>query len=114
MQLWKLPSISIAPEQLFSLFGFPITNTLLCTWIVIVILLFICYLGTRRQDLIPSGMQNAFEFLVEGLLGLVETVAGKKKGQNVSSMDVEISAMFSKAIFYRIRIEEMTGRAEGC
>lgn len=81
MQLWKLPNISIAPEQLFTLFGFPITNTLLCTWIVIVILFIVCYLGIRRQDLIPSGMQNAFEFLVEGLLGLVEGVSGKEKGR---------------------------------
>ena len=81
MQLWKLPNISIAPEQLFTLFGFSITNTLLCTWIVIAILFFVCYLGTRRQDLIPSGMQNAFEYVVEGLLGLVESVSGKKKGR---------------------------------
>ena len=81
MQLWKLPNISIAPEHLFDLFGFQITNTLLCTWIVIVVLFFVCYLGTRRQDLVPSGMQNAFEFLVEGLLGLVEGVSGKKKGR---------------------------------
>src|SRR5579859_760893 len=81
VQLWKLPNISIAPEQLFTLFGFPITNTLLCTWIVIAILFFLCYLGTRRQDLVPSGWQNAFEFLVEGLLGLVEGVSGKKKGR---------------------------------
>jgi len=81
VQLWKLPNISIAPEPLFYVFGFPITNTLLCTWIVIAILFFLCYLGTRRQDLVPSGWQNAFEFLVEGLLGLVEGVSGKKKGR---------------------------------
>lgn len=81
MQLWLLPKISIAPEQLFTVFGFPITNTLLCTWIVIAILFLVCYLGTRRQDDIPAGMQNAFEFLVEGLLGLVEGVSGKKKGR---------------------------------
>jgi F-type H+-transporting ATPase subunit a len=78
---WELPNISIAPEPLFAIFGFQITNTLLCTWIVIAILFFLCYLGTRRQDLVPSGMQNAFEFLVEGLLGLVEGVSGKKKGR---------------------------------
>jgi F-type H+-transporting ATPase subunit a len=82
VQLWKLPHIRIAPEPLFTLFGwFPVTNTLLCTWIVIAILFFICYLGTRRQDLIPSGMQNAFEWLVEVLLGLVESVSGKEKGR---------------------------------
>jgi F-type H+-transporting ATPase subunit a len=81
VHLWELLKPSIAPEQLFTLFGFPITNTFLCTWIVIVVLFFVCYLGIRRQDLIPSGMQNAFEYLVEGLLGLVEGVSGKVKGR---------------------------------
>jgi F-type H+-transporting ATPase subunit a len=81
VQLWNLPTPSIAPEQLFTLFGFPITNTFLCTWFVIVILFVVCYLGLRRRDLIPSGMQNAFEWLVEGLLGLVEGVSGKEKGR---------------------------------
>lgn len=78
---WNLPKISLAPEPIFSLFGFPVTNTLLCTWITIVVLLSVCYLGTRRQDLIPSRMQNAFEWFVEALLGLVEGVSGKAKGR---------------------------------
>jgi F-type H+-transporting ATPase subunit a len=85
VQLWRLPNISIAPETLFTLnifgFPFPVTNTLLCTWIVIAVLFLFCYLGTRRQDLIPLGMQNAFEWLVEALLGLVEGVSGKEKGR---------------------------------
>jgi F-type H+-transporting ATPase subunit a len=78
---WNLPEISIAPETIFTLFGFPVTNTLLCTWITIIVLLFVCYLGIRRQDLIPSGMQNAFEWIVEAFLGLVEGVAGRAKGR---------------------------------
>ena len=85
MQLWKLPNISIAPETLFTLnvfgFPFPVTNTFLCTWLVIAVLFLFCYLGTRRQDLIPAGMQNAFEWMVEVLLGLVEGVSGKEKGR---------------------------------
>jgi F-type H+-transporting ATPase subunit a len=78
---WNLPKISIAPETVFTLFGFPVTNTLLCTWITVLVLLFVCYLGVRRQNLVPSGMQNAFEWLVEALLGLVEGVSGKAKGR---------------------------------
>src|SRR5437868_1422998 len=45
-------------------------------WIIL-----ICHLGIRRQNLIPSGMQTAFEVLVEGLLGLVVGVSGKEKGR---------------------------------
>jgi F-type H+-transporting ATPase subunit a len=78
VQLWKLPNISIAPEVIFA--GW-ITNTLLCTWISIIVLFLLFYLGIRRRDLIPSGWQNFIEWMVEGLLGLVESVSGKEKGR---------------------------------
>jgi F-type H+-transporting ATPase subunit a len=78
VQLWKLPNISIAPEVIF---GGWITNTLLCTWISIIVLFLFFYVGIRRRDLIPSGWQNFTEWMVEGLLGLVESVSGKEKGR---------------------------------
>jgi F-type H+-transporting ATPase subunit a len=81
VQLWKLPEIVIAPENLFQIGGFWVTNTLLGTWIAIIALLIICYFGVRRRDTIPTGFQNAFEWMIEALLGLVESVAGKEKGR---------------------------------
>ncbi|MBO0790060.1 MAG: F0F1 ATP synthase subunit A [Ktedonobacteraceae bacterium] len=81
MQLWKLPEISIAPEQIGTLFGFPITNTLLGTWIAIIVLLIVFGFGLRKRNLIPSGLQNALEWMIEFLLGLVEGVSGKEKGK---------------------------------
>jgi F-type H+-transporting ATPase subunit a len=81
VQLWKLPEIVIAPETIFYIGGFPVTNTLLGTWIAIIALLIICYFGVRRRDIIPTGFQNAFEWMVEALLGLVEGVSGKEKGR---------------------------------
>lgn len=81
MQLWKLPDIVIAPDTIFHIGGFPVTNTLLGTWIAIIAVLIICYFGVRRRDLIPTGFQNAFEWLIESLLGLVESVSGKEKGR---------------------------------
>jgi F-type H+-transporting ATPase subunit a len=76
--LWKLPEINVAPEVIIPLFpGIGITNTLLCTWLTIIALVAIFYFGTRRRDLIPSGMQNLLEWAIESLLGLVESVAGK-------------------------------------
>lgn len=78
MQLWKLPNISIAPEVIF---GNWVTNTLLCTWISIIVLLLLFYFGIRRPKLIPTGWQNFLEWMVEALLGLVESVSGKEKGR---------------------------------
>ncbi|GER87186.1 ATP synthase subunit a [Dictyobacter vulcani] len=79
MNLWKLPAITIAPEVIIP--GTWITNTLLCTWISIICLLVVFFIGTRRRDLVPAGLQNALEWLVEFLQNLVESVAGKERGK---------------------------------
>jgi F-type H+-transporting ATPase subunit a len=79
--LWKLQPIQIQPEVIFTIFGFPITNTLIGTWISIIFLFLVFFLGTRRRDLIPSGMQNALEWIVEYLLNLTESVAGTVKAR---------------------------------
>ena len=81
MNVWKLPEIVIAPETIFNIGGFAVTNTLLCTWITILVLVGLFFFGTRRRDMIPSGLQNFLEWVIEGLLGLVESVAGKEKGK---------------------------------
>jgi F-type H+-transporting ATPase subunit a len=79
--LWKLQPIQITPEVIFNIGPFPITNTLIGTWISIILLMLFFFLGTRRRDLIPSGMQNAVEWIVEYLLNLTESVSGKVKAK---------------------------------
>ncbi len=83
MNLWRLPDVVIAPEALFP--GVPglswFTNTLLCTWISIICLVVLFYFATRRRDMIPSGLQNAFEWVIEFLQGLIESVSGKEKAK---------------------------------
>jgi F-type H+-transporting ATPase subunit a len=79
--LWKLQEIKIQPDEIFNIFGFPVTNTLLGTWIAIIVLVLLFYIGTRKRDLIPSGLQNAVEWIVEYLLSLTESVSGKVKAK---------------------------------
>ncbi|HEV2579845.1 MAG TPA: F0F1 ATP synthase subunit A [Ktedonobacteraceae bacterium] len=81
MNIWQLQPIQIQPDVIFTLFGLPVTNTLLCTWITIVLLVIVAYFGTRRRDLIPSGMQNFVEWGIESILRLVQSVVGEKKGR---------------------------------
>ena len=76
---WKLPAIKLAPDVIFNIGPLPVTNTLFCTWISIVVLVALFYFGTRRRDLIPRGIQNFMEWGVELLLGLAESVAGSKE-----------------------------------
>lgn len=79
--LWKLQEIKIQPDVIFNINGFPITNTLIGTWLSIIVLIVLFYFGTRKREVIPSGLQNAVEWIVEYLLSLVQGVAGKDKGR---------------------------------
>jgi F-type H+-transporting ATPase subunit a len=81
VSLWRLIEIKIQPDPLFNIGPIVVTNTLLCTWISIVVLVLLFYFGSRRRDMIPRGMQNFMEWVVELLLGLVEGVSGKEKGR---------------------------------
>ena len=81
MSLWKLLQIKIQPDTIFYIGPLPVTNTLLCTWISIIVLVALFFAGTRRRDMIPSGVQNFVEWMVELLLGLVQGVSGKVKGK---------------------------------
>jgi F-type H+-transporting ATPase subunit a len=58
-------------------FGFPITNSMVVTWIVAVGLIGFAQLSTRRMSQVPGGAQNLFEWLVEGLFGLLESIIGR-------------------------------------
>lgn len=57
-------------------FGFPITNSMLVSWIVAMGLIVFAQLATRNMRLIPSGLQNFVEWLVEGLYKFMVGIIG--------------------------------------
>jgi F-type H+-transporting ATPase subunit a len=73
-----LPEISIAAEPVLTIGGFTITNTLLATWVTMIVLILVSWLTTRRLKMVPGRWQSAFEALLEGFYGLVQGVAGPK------------------------------------
>ena len=58
-------------------FGFPITNSMVVTWIVAVGLIIFAQLATRKMSQVPGGAQNLFEWVVESLYNLLESILGK-------------------------------------
>jgi F-type H+-transporting ATPase subunit a len=69
---------SAAPE-LFNVFGFPVTNSMVCTWIVAAFILIVVRVSTWKNiKEIPSGMQNILEALVEGWDGLIGDILDKR------------------------------------
>ena len=71
--------ISIAAESLFTLWGVPITNSLLVAWAAILILVFFSWIATRNLEKVPSGAQNAFEAVADFLLDLMDGVTGGRE-----------------------------------
>ena len=58
-------------------FGFPITNSMVVSWIVALCLIVFAQYATRKMTQVPTGAQNLLEWLVEGLYGVLEGVLGK-------------------------------------
>lgn len=73
-----MPHIEIAAEKIFQVFGFPVTNTLLMGWIVVVILVSVGVFTTKKLNVVPQALQNIFEVFIEGFLGLLESVFGAR------------------------------------
>jgi len=75
------PEIVLAAEHVFDIFGFPITNTILATWLTMLVLVIVSLLATRDMKLIPTGLQNLVEMIIETFYNFVESIAGDKARQ---------------------------------
>ncbi len=60
------------------LFGFPITNSMVVTWMVAVGLIVFARIATRNMKQVPEGAQNLLEWLIEGLYGFLEGIIGPR------------------------------------
>ena len=58
-------------------FGFPITNSMVVTWIVAVGLIVFAQRATRKMTEVPGGAQNFLEWIVESLYALLESIIGR-------------------------------------
>ncbi len=68
-----------AAPAVFHVLGLPITNSMICTWIVAAIILVIVRSTTRNNiKEVPSGMQNVIESLVELWDGLIGDILDKR------------------------------------
>lgn len=80
-EAYQLPEISLAAEEIplpfeLPLFGHSVPNTLPATWLTMLVLIVVAFFATRNMKLVPSGLQNAVEAIVEMFYGFIEGVAG--------------------------------------
>ena len=101
-----MPEISMAAEQVILPFDVPflrtqipdpeqhgeggeahmiivstIPNTLPAAWLSMLILILFAFFAFRKPKIIPSGVQNFAETLIQALLGFIESIVGEKNAR---------------------------------
>jgi F-type H+-transporting ATPase subunit a len=71
------PPLPLKPAPIFEIGKFAVTNSMLVTWIVAAAIIIFAQIATRRVKPIPSGAQNFWEWLVEGLYNFLEGIIGR-------------------------------------
>ena len=70
--------VSPSPYKLFEVFGFPVTNTILTTWAISILVIVAIRLSVGSPKLIPGKGQAVIENLIGGLRDLLLPIVGKK------------------------------------
>ncbi len=71
--------ISLAAEPIFHIGTFPVTNTLLMTLVLSLIIIISSVILKKKLKLIPKGFQNVVEYVLEVFLNLVDSVTQDRK-----------------------------------
>jgi F-type H+-transporting ATPase subunit a len=70
-------TLPLKPATLIHIGKFAITNSMLLTWVVAAGIIVFAQLAMRKIEQIPSGAQNFWEWLVEGLYNFLENIIGR-------------------------------------
>ncbi|MDM7998956.1 MAG: F0F1 ATP synthase subunit A [Dehalococcoidia bacterium] len=86
ISLLDVPTLEIESffrgEAIFLTDGpFPITNTLIASWVTIIVATLFAFAATRKMKIIPGRLQGLVEMAMEALINFIESVAGHKNGR---------------------------------
>ena len=74
--------VALSAEKLGELFGIPITNTLVTTWLVVGVIVLFALIFSDRIKLIPGRFQTLLEMLFEFVYNYVAETLGSKQMAN--------------------------------
>ncbi len=74
--------IHLQSDTILQVGNFPITNALITTWVVMLILGVTSWLVTRNLKDVPSTLQNILESIIDAILKLIDTVTGNRELSN--------------------------------
>jgi F-type H+-transporting ATPase subunit a len=72
----KAEGLSSSAPTIFHIGSFPVTNSMLVTWVVALGIIVFARYATRKMKDIPDGAQNFWEFLVESLHDFLTEIVG--------------------------------------
>lgn len=71
---------SVVAEPIFMIGGYAVSNAIFISWVVMLLLIVLAFAATRNAQLVPSGLQNFMEIVIESVMNLVtQTVGGNEK-----------------------------------
>jgi F-type H+-transporting ATPase subunit a len=71
--------ISLRAEEIFHIGSFPVTNSVLLAFIALIVLAVFALILRRGLKMVPGGVQNIAEVILEGALGLMDSVLGDRR-----------------------------------
>ncbi len=85
--------------------GLPITNSMVTSWVIAVILIAVLRLAVKKPTLVPSRGQAIVEGVVEGINNLIEPIVGKRM--------VRVTFPLLAGLFVYILIQNWSGLLPG-
>jgi len=71
--------ISLRAEEIFHIGNFPVTNSVLLAFVALIVFGVFALILKRKLNIIPGGVQNVIEVIVDGALGLMDSVLGDRR-----------------------------------
>jgi len=71
--------VTLFAEPVFHVGSFPVTNSLINSWVVVIIIVLFSLALKKQIKRIPTGIQNGFEIIVDGALNMADSVTGNRK-----------------------------------
>ena len=72
-------NISLRAENVFHIGSLPVTNAVLLAFIVLILLTVLAVTLKNKLKMVPGMLQNIVEVILEGALGLMDSVLGNRK-----------------------------------
>ena len=71
--------VTLFAEPVFNLGNFTVTNSLINSWLVVIIVIALALAVKKKVKDVPGKLQGAAEVIVEGALNLADSVTGNRQ-----------------------------------